>query len=59
MLRFEWRERGGPPVAAPSSRGFGSRLIEGALASQIGGTARLAFEPGGLVCVVEARLPDC
>lgn len=58
VLRFEWRERGGPPVAEPSARGFGSRLIEGALASQIGGEARLSFEPDGLVCIVEARLPE-
>ena len=27
-LRLEWRERGGPPVAHPEHKGFGTRMIE-------------------------------
>jgi two-component sensor histidine kinase/GAF domain-containing protein len=57
-LRLAWRERGGPPVSPPARRGFGSRLIERALAAQLGGSARLLFEPGGLVCQIEAQLAE-
>jgi PAS domain S-box-containing protein len=55
-LRLEWRESGGPPVEAPSRRGFGSRLIERGLAADLGGTAALHFEPAGLRCQIEASL---
>jgi two-component sensor histidine kinase len=55
-LRLEWRERGGPAVSPPARRGFGSRLIERALAGELGGAVRLQFEPAGLVCVVDALL---
>jgi PAS domain S-box-containing protein len=55
-LRFEWRESGGPPVEAPSRRGFGSRLIERGLAADLGGTAALHFDPAGLRCRIEASL---
>ncbi|RYG71113.1 PAS domain S-box protein, partial [bacterium] len=39
-LFFEWREDGGPTVAPPEKRGFGSRLIEQALALEFGGEVR-------------------
>ena len=35
-LSLSWRESGGPPVAPPSRRGFGSRLIENALCRDLG-----------------------
>jgi two-component sensor histidine kinase len=44
-------------VAPPPRRGFGTRLIERGLASDLGGTARIAFHPEGVVCTVEAPLP--
>jgi PAS domain S-box-containing protein len=56
-LRLVWEESGGPPVAPPPRRGFGTRLIERGLAADLGGTARIAFHPGGVVCTVEAPLP--
>jgi PAS domain S-box-containing protein len=57
MLRLGWKEQGGPPIAgAPARRGFGSRLIEQGLGGDLGGTARIAFEPDGLRCTVEAAL---
>jgi len=55
-LRLAWRESGGPVVAAPSSRGFGSQLIEGNLAHALGGTAHLQFAPDGLRADIAARL---
>jgi PAS domain S-box-containing protein len=55
-LRLDWKESGGPEVKEPERRGFGSRLIERGLASDLGGGARLAFEPDGLCCTIEAAL---
>ncbi|RIY02181.1 PAS domain S-box protein [Aureimonas flava] len=55
-LRFEWRESGGPPVAAPERKGFGSRLIEQSLAAEFGGEVTVSYDPAGLVCTIEADL---
>jgi two-component sensor histidine kinase len=52
---IDWRESGGPEVSTPSRRGFGSRLIEEALAREMGGEAKLIFLPEGLWC--HLRLP--
>lgn len=51
-----WRERGGPPVAAPQHRGFGSTLIERVLAFEVEGRAKQDFGRDGLVCTIE--IPD-
>lgn len=56
-LTLVWSEREGPPVVAPTRRGFGSRMIERGLAAELGGTVKIAFEPEGVVCTVEAPLP--
>jgi PAS domain S-box-containing protein len=50
MLRIEWIERGGPPVVTPVRRSFGTRLIEGSIAAELSGSARLDFAPDGLRC---------
>jgi two-component sensor histidine kinase len=55
-LRLEWRERGGPRVAAPRHNGFGLRLLSRALEPFDGGT-KIAFEPPGLVCTMTLALP--
>jgi len=52
-VRIEWVEQGGPPVAVPSRRGFGSTLIEGGIASELGGNATLDYTPDGLRCTIE------
>jgi PAS domain S-box-containing protein len=57
-LRLRWRERGGPPVAAPSHRGFGTQLIERGLAAELGGEVRLTYDAAGAVCTVDAPLPE-
>lgn len=51
---LSWRERNGPPVTAPSRKGFGSRLLEETLPVQLNGTVEIEFEPGGLICSVRA-----
>jgi PAS domain S-box-containing protein len=52
-LTMEWLERGGPPVAQPSHKGFGSLLLERTLARDLGGRVALSFEPEGVACVIE------
>jgi len=56
-LRLEWQEFGGPTVAPPTSRGFGTRMIERGLAVELGGTAQIEFATEGVRCVVDAPLP--
>jgi two-component sensor histidine kinase len=56
-LNFEWLEEGGPPVAMPDRRGFGSRLIERGLASELRGKVQMKFLPTGLRCTLDAPLP--
>jgi len=58
VLRIDWLERGGPPVADPEQRGFGSKLIEGSIAAELGGTARLTFDAQGLHCRIEIPLEN-
>ena len=58
QLELEWRETGGPPVTAPTRRGFGSRLIEQGLARELGAEVLLDFAPGGVVCRMSAALAD-
>jgi PAS domain S-box-containing protein len=49
-LRIEWIESGGPAVSVPKRRSFGSRLIEGSIAAELGGNAKLTYAPDGLRC---------
>ncbi|HEY8564577.1 MAG TPA: PAS domain-containing protein [Beijerinckiaceae bacterium] len=57
-LWLRWEEFGGPPVTPPTRRGFGSRLIERTLATELGGTAEVDYRSKGLVFTAEAPLPD-
>ena len=45
-----WRERGGPAIATPGPRGFGSTLIEKSLADA---KVESLFETEGLTCKIE------
>lgn len=51
---LNWHERGGPAVELPKHRGFGSRMIERALAHALDGETTLHFEPSGLRCEIRA-----
>jgi two-component sensor histidine kinase len=53
-LHLYWRERDGPPCTPPDREGFGARMLKRALAAELGGTARLSFEPEGLVFEFDA-----
>ncbi|NWN33613.1 sensor histidine kinase, partial [Klebsiella michiganensis] len=57
-LGLRWEEMGGPPVVAPTRRGFGTRMIERGLAAELGGTVNIEFRHAGLVCIVDAPLPE-
>ena len=55
-FRWSWRERGGPKVVPPKHKGFGSRMIERALALQLSGKVAIDYEPDGVVCTIDAPL---
>jgi two-component sensor histidine kinase len=60
-LDIEWVERGGPRVAQPSRKGFGSTLLHRVLTHQCRATISISYEPEGLSChmgipLVEERL---
>jgi len=57
-LLLSWKEQGGPPVQAPSHRGFGSRLIDSAVRHELGGVAEMRFEPDGLRLALDIPLED-
>ena len=56
-LVFDWRESGGPKVKAPTSRGFGSLLIEQSLQTH-GGIVSVSYAETGLVCTIDLPLSD-
>ena len=55
-LDMVWREHGGPRVKPPSRAGFGTRLIERGLASDLNGDVRIDYPPEGVVCTIVADL---
>lgn len=55
-LALEWREGGGPPVLEPQRRGYGTRLINGGVAHELGGTVHLDFRASGLRCMIDVPL---
>ena len=55
-LTLVWREQGGPTVVRPAKSGFGTRLLQRAIASDLGGTVAIDFAPAGLVCTISAHL---
>ncbi|MHB0705468.1 HWE histidine kinase domain-containing protein [Roseomonas mucosa] len=53
---LHWVESGGPPVQPPRRRGFGSTVVERGLSYELGGQAKLNFDPAGLRCAVTIPL---
>ncbi len=54
-LALNWTERGGPLVAPPTRRSFGTRMME-SLGQQLNGKVRLAYEPSGFVYSLDVPL---
>jgi two-component sensor histidine kinase len=55
-MTFLWVEHGGPPVRAPTRRGFGSRLLAGSFPGTPEGDLHLDFAPSGLKCTIALNL---
>ncbi|MDP9840652.1 PAS domain S-box-containing protein [Neorhizobium huautlense] len=55
---LRWTETGGPPVTPPTSRGFGSRLIERLLAAELNGSSTISYDHSGVQCEIEAIFPS-
>ena len=56
-LTLRWRERGGPPVTAPTRKGFGSWVIERGLAHELNAGVTLEYLPQGLACTINIPVP--
>jgi len=50
MLSLDWTEANGPPVVLPTRRGFGTSLIERALAYELDAKVTRSFASSGVVC---------
>ena len=55
-IRIEWHETGGPPVAAPQRKGFGTFLIDRALAAEMNGDVSVNFDTDGYSWALSAPL---
>jgi PAS domain S-box-containing protein len=54
-LNLHWTESGGPAVAPPTHRGFGTRIMENIIGGQLGGEVRFHWGAPGVIC--EIALP--
>ncbi len=55
-VRLEWRETGGPPPKTMRGDGFGSKLVERSVTSQLSGRLERRFEQGGLSATLTVPL---
>lgn len=56
-IDLRWEESGGPPVSPPTRQGFGSRVLNRALAAELDGAIDLRFAPAGVTCAIRF-VPD-
>ena len=56
VVTMTWVESGGPPVAAPTRKGFGSRLIERGFSGAVGGETQMNYAREGVTCRIRAPL---
>ncbi len=52
LAMIDWRESGGPEVVKPTSRGFGTDLIEKIVAHELRHPVELDFDPSGVHCAL-------
>lgn len=51
-----WSESGGPPVATPVRRGFGTTIVERSLKEDLDAKVRRTFAAEGVQCILEFSL---
>jgi two-component sensor histidine kinase len=57
ILNFTWAERGGPRVELPRRQGFGSRLLQRVLATQLQADVHMDFDEQGLTFTMVMPVP--
>ena len=57
MLHFTWVENGGPRVTAPARQGFGSRLLQRVLTTQLQAEVKMDFQEHGLHFTMTMPIP--
>ncbi|MFQ5352052.1 MAG: CHASE domain-containing protein, partial [Candidatus Binatia bacterium] len=55
-LDIEWVETDGPTVIAPSRAGFGSRLLNGIIEYELGGSVNVEYRSSGVRCWIRVPL---
>jgi two-component sensor histidine kinase len=53
---FAWEETDGPEVRPPQRKGFGTRLIEAGVSTDLGAGAAIDYRPEGVRWMMRARL---
>lgn len=53
MVTLHWQESGGPPVQAPASQGFGTKIMNASIKHQIGGNVAWEWRSSGLHCTLQ------
>jgi hypothetical protein len=56
QLSLVWQETGGPTVATPTRRGFGTRLIDNIVRHELGGRLDLSLPSTGERCEIDVPL---
>jgi PAS domain S-box-containing protein len=57
LLHFSWTEFGGPRVASPARQGFGSRLLQRVLTTQLQAQVKMDFQENGLNFTMVMPIP--
>jgi PAS domain S-box-containing protein len=55
-LALSWKESGGPKVAPPTTKGFGTKIITASLADPRRGRVTFDWRPDGLICAIELNM---
>jgi PAS domain S-box-containing protein len=58
LLVMKWVEAGGPPIAPPSARSFGLKVIRASIETQLGGEAAFDWARRGMQCVLSIPLRE-
>ncbi|HEY8382785.1 MAG TPA: PAS domain-containing protein [Microvirga sp.] len=57
-MRFIWTERDGPPVRPPTRQGFGSRLLQRVLTTQLQADVHMDFQQEGMRFTMHMPIPQ-